>query len=51
MIIHKIAASVDYNQGLKRLDTQLNEPTNQSNKFPKVVKQTKKKTLLKNFGI
>ena len=36
----------DYNQWLKRLDTQLNEPTNQnSRKVPKVVKSTNKKTL------
>ena len=28
MIIHKITPSVDYNKWLKRLDTQLNDPTN-----------------------
>ena len=47
MLINKIIPSVDYNQWLERLDTQLNEPTNQnSKKFPKVVKPTNKKTLL-----
>ena len=30
MIIHKIASSVDYNYWFKRLDTQLNEATNQN---------------------
>ena len=30
MMIYKITPSVDYNKGLKRLDTQLNEPTNQN---------------------
>ena len=30
MLIHKIKPSVNYNQWLKRLDTQLNEPTNQN---------------------
>ena len=42
MMIHKITISVDYNQYLKRLDTQLNEPTNQNLiKVPKVVEPTK----------
>ena len=42
---HKIAPSVDYNQWLKRFDTQLNEPKNQNSiKVPKV--DTNKKTLL-----
>ena len=42
---------LDYNQGLKRLVTQLNESTNLNLvKVPKVVKPTKKKTLLKIFG-
>ena len=37
----KITPSVDYNFELKRLDTQLNESTNQNSiKVPKVVKQT-----------
>ena len=50
MMIHKIILSVDYNYRLKRLDTQLNELTNQNLlKVPKVVKQTNKKTL-RNFG-
>ena len=47
MNTHKIASSVDYNLCLKRLDTQLNGPTNQNSiKVPKVVKQTNKKMLL-----
>ena len=47
MMIHKITPSVDYNKWLKRLDAQLNEPTNQiSIIVPKVAKQTNKKTLL-----
>ena len=38
--------SVVFNLWLKRLDTQLNEPTNQNYiKIPKVVKPTNKKTL------
>ena len=38
-------------QWLKRLNTQLNEPTNQySIKVPKVVEQPNKKSLLQNFG-
>ena len=38
---------VDYNQWLKRLDTQLNETTNQNYiKVPKVAKPKNKKTLL-----
>ena len=44
-MIHKITPYVDYNYRLKRLNTQLNEPTNQ-NSNPKVVKPTNKKTLL-----
>ena len=46
MIIHKISPSVDYNQWLKRFDTQLNDPTNKNlNQVPKVVKPTNKLTL------
>ena len=30
MMLHKITASVDYNKWFKRLDTQLNEPTNKN---------------------
>ena len=45
MIIHKITHSVDYNWWLKRLDNQLNEPTNQTSiRVPKVVMPTNKKT-------
>ena len=47
IIIHKISSTVDYNWWLKRLDTQLNEPTNKnSTKVPKVVNPTNKKILL-----
>ena len=47
MIIHKILFFVDYNKWLKRLDTQLNNPTNQNLiKDPKVVEPTNKKMLL-----
>ena len=45
MMIPKITPSVDYNKQLKRLDTQINDPTNQKLlKVPKVVKPTNKKT-------
>ncbi len=51
MMIHKITPSVENNYGLKRLDTQLNEPTNQNSiKVPKVVKPTNKKILLETLG-
>ena len=30
IMMHKINPSVDYNEGLKRLDNLLNKPTNQS---------------------
>ena len=47
MTIHKITPSVDYNQWLKRFDTQLYELKNQNAiKVPKVVKPMNKKTLL-----
>ena len=47
MMIHKIAPTVDYNLWLKRLDTQLNEPSNQDSiKVPKVVKPMNKKASL-----
>ena len=43
--------SVDYDQCLKPLDTQLNEPTNQNLiKVPKVVQPTNKKTFLMTLG-
>ena len=46
-IIYKIIPSVDYNQWLKRLDTHLNESTNQNSiNVPKVVKPTNMKTLV-----
>ena len=38
MMIHKLTPYVDYNLWLKRLDNQVNEPTNQKSvKIPKVV--------------
>ena len=47
MIIQKLTPFVDYNQWLKRLDIQLNEPINRNLiKVPKVIKPTNKKTIL-----
>ena len=44
VIINKITLSVNYNWWLKRLDTKLNEPTNQNSiKVPKIVNQTNRK--------
>ena len=43
-MIHESTPSVDYNQLLKRLDTQPNEPTNQNSM--KVIKPMNKITLL-----
>ena len=49
-MIQIITPSVDFNLGLKRLETQINEPTNQNLiKVSKVVEPTNKKTLLQNF--
>ena len=45
MMMHKIIPFVDYNYWFKRLNTQLNKPTNQI-KVPKVAVPTNKKTLL-----
>ena len=46
MIIHKITPSVDYYKWLKRLNTQLNKPTNKNSfKVSKVFKLMNKKTL------
>ena len=46
-MIYKNISYVDYNWRLQRLDTQLNEPTNQNSiKVPKVVEPTNKKMLL-----
>ena len=45
MMIHKINPSVDYNQQLKLLDTQLNEPTNQNS-----VTKVGKPTVIITFG-
>ena len=47
-MIHKISSSVDYNW-FKRLDTQLNEPTNQNLvKVPKLLRQRIRKRCYKN---
>ena len=44
MITHKIVPFVDKNKMIKRLNTQLNKPTNQNSiKSTKVVKPTNKK--------
>ena len=49
-MIHKIIPSLHYNQLFKRLDTQLNKPSNQNSiKVPKVVKPINKKMLLQEF--
>ena len=48
-MINKITLSVDYNKWLKRLDTQLNKPTNQN--LIKVYKPTNKQCFHKTFGI
>ena len=46
IIIHKVSTSFDYYYRLKRLDTQLCNPTNQNSaKVPKVYNPTNKKTL------
>ena len=45
MMFHKVIPAVDCGKWLKRLDTQLNEPTNQNSIIaPKVVKPTSMKT-------
>ena len=50
MILHKITPSVDNNSWLKRLNSQLNEPTNHNSiKVPKNVKPTNEKALLLNY--
>ena len=51
MMIQKISLSVDYNSWLKRLETQLNEPTNKI-QVPNVVKPTNKKNyFIKLWGL
>ena len=51
MMIHKINPSLVCNKWLKRLDIQLNEPTNQNSlKVPKVANSINKKTFLKTLG-
>ena len=48
--VTKINLSVDYNRWLKRLDAQLNEPTNQNLiKVSKVVKAKEKKRFYKTL--
>ena len=47
MMTHKITPSVDYNLWLKRLDTQLNELTNQ---IPKLLSQRIRKRYNKTLG-
>ena len=43
-MIHIITPSADYNKWLKRLNTQLNDPTNQNSlKYPKLLSQRIKK--------
>ena len=50
-MINKITPSIDHNQWLKRLDTQLNKPTNQNSKeSPKFLKQRIRKRYLKTLG-
>ena len=51
MMTHKIPTAVDYNLLLKRLDNQLNEPTNQNSKSPKLLSQRIRKHYYKTFGI
>ena len=51
MIVHKIIPSVDYNLLLKRLNTQLYEPTKQNSlKSPKLLSQRIKKRYYKTLG-
>ena len=51
MMIHETIPSVDYNQRLKSLDNQLNDPTNQNSiKVPNVVKPKNKKRYYKTLG-
>ena len=48
MMTHRITPSVDYNQWLKRSNTQPKDPTNQ-NSVPKVVNPKNNNKLLKTF--
>ena len=51
MIIYKITPTVDYNQWLKRLNTQLIEATNQNSlKPPKLLSQRRRKRYYKTLG-
>ena len=50
-MIHKIITFVDYNMWLRRLDTQLDKPTNENSiKDPKVVEPTNRKRYYKPLG-
>ena len=51
MMIHKIIPSRDYNQWLKRLDTQLYEPTNQNSflKSPQSCQANEKENVIIKF--
>ena len=53
MMIHKITPSVDYNYWLKRLNTQLNKPTNQNSekKFPKLLSPRIRKRYCKTLEL
>ena len=51
MMIHKYTTHVDYKWLLKRLDTQVNESTNQNSiNVPLVVMLTSNKTVFFKFG-
>ncbi len=51
MMIHIINSSVDYNWWLKRLDTKLNERTNQNTvKVPKLLSKRIRKRYYKTWG-
>ena len=52
MMIHKFTPSVNYNKWLKRLDTQLNETTNQNSiNLPKVGNQRIRNVIIKLWGL
>ena len=51
MIINKITLSVDYNYGLKRLNTEVNESTNQNSLIsPKLLNKRIRKCYYKTLG-
>ena len=50
-IVNKITAFIDYNQWLKRLETQLDEPTNQNSlKLQRLISQQLRKHYFKTLG-